>query len=66
MPIMNTKRLLDAKGAAAYLGIGRTKLYYWMNAGKIRSIRIDSKRLFDVLDLDAFVERIKEESQKND
>jgi excisionase family DNA binding protein len=60
-----TKRLLDAKAAAQYLSISRTKLYAWAQEGKIPSVRIDSKRLFDVLKLDDFVEQLSAEQGKN-
>lgn len=53
------KRLLSAKEAAEYLSISRSKLYQWAEAGRILSIRIDNRRLFDVLDLDGFVEDLK-------
>ena len=59
MPVNSTKRLLDAKSAADYLSISRSKLYEWINRGKIRSLKIDSRRLFDVNDLDEFVEKLK-------
>ena len=53
------KRLLDVKAAADYLSISRAKLYQWVDAGKIPSVRIDSRRLFDILELNEFVERLK-------
>jgi excisionase family DNA binding protein len=65
MPVVMTKRLLDAKAAAQYLSISRTKLYAWAQEGKIPSVRIDSKRLFDVLMLDKFVEELAAEQGKN-
>lgn len=58
MPVKITKRLLDVKAAAAYLSISRSKLYEWTKAGRIRSIKIDNKRLFDVYDLDRFVDEL--------
>ncbi len=58
--IVVNKRLLSAKEAADYLSISRSKLYQWTDAGKILSIRIDARRLFDVLDLDEFIDRLKE------
>lgn len=61
MPVIINKRLLDAKSAADYLSISRTKLYQWSEKGKIPSVRIDSRRLFDVVDLDKFVEDLKTE-----
>lgn len=53
------KRLLDVKAAADYLSISRAKLYQWVDAGKIPSVRIDSRRLFDILELNEFVEQLK-------
>ena len=55
------KRLLDSKEAAYYLSISRTKLYQWTKVGKIPSIRIDARRLFDILDLDRFVDMLKQD-----
>jgi excisionase family DNA binding protein len=52
-------RLLDVKTAARYLSISRAKLYQWMDAGKIKSCRIDSRRLLDIRDLDEFVDNLK-------
>lgn len=59
---MLTKRLLDVKEAADYLSISRSKLYQWADRDKIRSVRIDSRRLFDVNDLDEFIESLKAET----
>jgi excisionase family DNA binding protein len=56
------KRLLDVKAAAQYLSIGRSKLYEWAKSGRIKSVRIDSRRLFDVQDLDSFVEQLKQQT----
>ena len=61
MPVVLTKRLLDSKEAAEYLSISRSKLYQWAEKGKIRSVRIDSRRLWDVIELDNFVEKLKAE-----
>jgi len=59
MPVILHKRLLDAKSAADYLSISRSLLYQWNDAGKIPSIKINSRRLFDVYDLDEFIEKLK-------
>lgn len=58
--IVINKRLLSVKEAADYLSISRSKLYQWTTIGKILSLRIDGRRLFDVLDLDIFIENLKE------
>ena len=52
-------RLLDVKTAARYLSISRAKLYQWIDTGKIKSYKIDSRRLLDIRDLDEFVENLK-------
>ena len=64
MPVIMTKRLLNVKEAAAYVSISRSKLYQWADKGRIPSVRIDTRRLFDVQDLDQFVERLKTEQRK--
>ena len=60
--IMKTemKRLLDARAAAAYLSISRALLYQWVKTDRVPSVRINSRRLFDVRDLDDFVDQLKE------
>ncbi len=65
MPVMLTKRLLDSKEAAEYLSISRSKLYQWAEKDKIPSVRIDSRRLWDVLELDNFVEKLKAEQTES-
>ena len=64
MPVMLNKRLLDVKAAANYLSISRSKLYQWADRDRIRSVRIDTRRLFDVNDLDEFIESLKAEQGK--
>jgi excisionase family DNA binding protein len=56
------KRLLDAREAASYLSISRSKLYEWTRDERIPSIKIDHRRLFDLNDLDEFVEQLKQEN----
>jgi excisionase family DNA binding protein len=62
--VINQSRLLDSKYASVYLSIGRTLLYQLAIEEKIPSIKIKSRRLFYVNDLDDFVERIKHEQLK--
>jgi len=61
MSVIMNKRLLDAKEAANYIGISRAKLYQWAKKEKIPSVNIDTRRLFDVLELDEFVDSLKKE-----
>ena len=53
------KRLLKTKEAAAYLSIGRSTLCMWISQGKVPSLKVGKNRLFDVQELDAFVESLK-------
>jgi excisionase family DNA binding protein len=62
--------LLDAKAAGEYLSVSRTTVYYWMNegvvnVGKLPSLKVNSKRLFDVNQLDEWVEKLKIQQQRN-
>ena len=57
------KRLLDVKSAADYLSLSRSKLYQLVEKGKLSSIKIDGRRLFDVVDLDEFVEELKKDRE---
>lgn len=55
------KRLLNVKEAAAYLGttVWQIRTLVWDK--KLTAIRLGQKMLFDVKDLDAFVEALKKE-----
>ena len=58
MPVAIDKRLLDAKGAADYLSISVSKLYYLMQEERIKSIKLGKKRLFSVYALDEFADEL--------
>ena len=49
------------KSAAEYLSLSRSKLYQLVEAEKISSLKIDGRRLFDVMDLNEFVEELKKD-----
>jgi len=59
MDLIGNKRLLDIKSAAEYLSIGKTLLYQWIDKGKIPCLKINSRSLIDVQDLDMFIEKLK-------
>ncbi len=52
------KLLLTPTEAAAVLGIGRSKVYAFMRAGTLGSIRIDTCRV-PAAELEALVERLR-------
>lgn len=58
-------RLLDAKQAAIYLGIGARLLWSLTNCGDIASIRIGSRAVrYDVRDLDLYITRHRKGGQR--
>ena len=61
MPVVVNKRLFNAKEAASYLSISRALLYQLASKARIRSVNINTRRLFDVNDLDDFIDKLKEE-----
>ena len=63
MPVSVNKRLLGSKEAAEYLSLSRTLLYQLVESNKIQSLKINSRRLFDVNELDEFVEKLKTEQR---
>ena len=56
---MNNRRLLDVKSAADYLSLSRSKIYQLVEKGRLSSLKVDGRRLFDVVDLNEFVEELK-------
>ena len=58
---MNNRRLLDVKSAADYLSLSRSKIYQLVEKGRLSSLKVDGRRLFDVADLDEFVEELKKD-----
>ncbi len=53
------ERLLSADETAKYLGIKKGTLYVWARSGKIPSVKIGTRLLFDVRDLDELIKRQK-------
>jgi excisionase family DNA binding protein len=53
------KRLIDVKAAAEYLSISRATLYRLVEENKIKSILLGNRRLFDIIELDQFIEELK-------
>jgi len=58
LPRIIMKRLFTPKEAANYLGISERKLEYLRAAGQLKQTRLPNtkKRLYDVIDLDEFIE----------
>ncbi|RPJ58506.1 MAG: DNA-binding protein [Acidobacteria bacterium] len=53
------ERLLGVEQAARYLGIKPGTLYLWARIGFVPSVKMGRRLLFDIADLDAFIERKK-------
>jgi predicted DNA-binding transcriptional regulator AlpA len=62
MPVSISKRLLNEKQAGAYLSVSRGTIKHWHEAGLIPRVPMNGRRIvrYDVNDLDAFVEKCKE------
>lgn len=58
-------RLKSVERTAEYLSISRSKLYMLVKQGLLPCVMIGDRRLFDVEDLDQFIEKKKQE-QAND
>ena len=56
---MTTRLLLRPEEAAEVLGIGRSKLYELLAAGRIESVRIGSSRRVPVEGLHDYVQRLR-------
>ncbi|MFQ5823262.1 MAG: helix-turn-helix domain-containing protein [bacterium] len=60
--VILTKRLLDSRETAKYMSISRAKLYEL----EIPSVTIGRRRLWDVDDVDDWIERLKKEQNGHD
>ncbi|MCF7855432.1 MAG: helix-turn-helix domain-containing protein [Candidatus Pacebacteria bacterium] len=59
-------RLLSTVEATEYLGgISRMTLYRLVKGGQLRSVKIGTRTLFDVEDLDGFIKRHKSKRRKS-
>ena len=56
------KRLLTAKEAADYISHSRSHIYILLKSKKIKSFKIGKRRLFDIQDLDLYVEVLKSDN----
>jgi len=61
LPRIITKRLLTPREAANYIGISVRQLEYLTADGEIKQTRLPNtrKRLYDIVDLDEFIEHSK-------
>lgn len=56
------KRLLDYPALEHYLSLGRSTCYALVAAGEIPKIKIGVRTMFDISDVDAYVDRVKRAS----
>jgi excisionase family DNA binding protein len=55
----STRRLVDVRGAADYLGCSPAAIRQKVARGDLPTVRIDGKNRFDLRDLDALIEQAK-------
>lgn len=60
--LASPNRLVDIKGALAFLSIGRTKLNELLAAGDIPSVHIGRSRLIPVAALEEYVDRLRHQA----
>lgn len=58
--MQQTRLAVSPAEAARMAGIGRTKLYQLMGAGEIASVKLGSRRLIRVSEIEAFLDRLAE------
>lgn len=56
--MQQTRLAVSPAEAARMAGIGRTKLYQLMGAGEIASVKLGSRRLIRVSEIEAFLDRL--------
>lgn len=56
------KRLLDYPALEQYLSLGRSSCYELVAAGEIPKIKIGARTLFDINDVNAYIDRVKRAS----
>jgi len=56
------KRLLDYPALEHYLSLGRSSCYELVAAGQIPKIKIGVRTLFDIDDVNAYIDRVKRAS----
>ena len=62
---MMEKRLLNIKEASEYLGVKENTLYCWVSQKKIPYVKLGRKTLFDIEDLNRFIEENKVKAEWN-
>ena len=60
---MDEKRLLTVAEAARRLGIGRSHAYIYVLRGELESVKLGRSRRVPVDAIDAFVERLRSETE---
>jgi len=61
---MKVKRLLSYKEASVYMGLSVSQLKRLVREGVLPSVMIGKRRLFDIHDLDKFIEHRKVKERK--
>ena len=56
---ISTRRLVDVRGAAEYLGCSPAAVRQKVARGELPTVRLDGKNRFDLRDLDELIDRAK-------
>jgi excisionase family DNA binding protein len=60
----STRRLVDVRGAAEYLGCSPAAIRQKVARGELPTVRIDGKNRFDLRDLDTLIEQAKQRDSR--
>ncbi len=61
-----TARYVDKKTVARYTSLGESTIYEWAGQGKIPSIKIGSRVLFDLEDIDRLMASLKRTNNREE
>ena len=63
--VKNSEGLINARQAAKILGVSAVSVYKWTREGAIRAVKLGDRVLFDIDDLNLFVESRKVGQKKS-
>ena len=61
---MESPILLSVPDTAHLLGVGRSTLYRLIDAGRLRTVKINNRTLFHRCELERFVKRLENETER--
>ena len=66
VPVEGFPTLLKVKEVCQLLGVSKPTIYEWMREGKMPSLKIGARRLFDAADIEAVIQKNKTQGNNKD